>query len=50
MMHTKIKIKKSEIKIQKIPILGQLLDLISPAKIDISDPRFESYDPWDMAN
>ena len=32
------------------PILGQLLDLISPAKINISEPRFESYDPWDMAN
>ena len=24
------------------PILGQLLDLISPAKINISEPRFES--------
>ena len=32
------------------PILGQLLDLISPAKINISEPRLESYDPWDMAN
>jgi hypothetical protein len=32
------------------PILGQLLDLISPPKINISEPRFESYDPWDMAN
>ena len=32
------------------PILGQLLDLISPAKINISEPRFKSYDPWDMAN
>ena len=32
------------------PILCQLLDLISPAKINISDPRFEWYDPWDMAN
>ena len=32
------------------PILDQLLDLISLAKINISEPRFESYDPWDMAN
>ena len=32
------------------PILGRLLDLISPAKINISEPRLESYDPWDMAN
>ena len=31
------------------PILSTLLDLISPAKINISKPRFESYDPWDMA-
>ena len=30
------------------PILGQVLDLISPPKINIS--RFKSYDPWDMAN
>jgi hypothetical protein len=30
--------------------LGQLLDLISPTKINISEPRLESYDPWDMAN
>jgi hypothetical protein len=26
-------------------ILGQLLDLISPAKINLFEPRFESYDP-----
>jgi hypothetical protein len=32
------------------PILGQLLDLIPPTKINISDTRLESYDPWDMAN
>ena len=32
------------------PILGQLLDLISATKINISEPRFESYDPWDMVN
>jgi hypothetical protein len=32
------------------PILGQILDLISLAKINISEPRFESYDPCDMAN
>ena len=32
------------------PILGELLDLISLAKINISEPRFKSYDPWDMAN
>jgi hypothetical protein len=31
-------------------ILGQLLDLISPTKINISEPRLELYDPWDMAN
>ena len=31
-------------------IVGQLLDLISPAKINLFDPRFKSYDPWDMAN
>ena len=32
------------------PILGQLLDLISPPKINISEPRFGLYDPGDMAN
>ena len=32
------------------PILGQLLDLISPTKINLFQPRFKSYDPWDMAN
>jgi hypothetical protein len=32
------------------PVLGQLLDLISPPKINTSEPRFESYDPCDMAN
>ena len=32
------------------PILGQVLDLISPPKINISKSRFKSYDPWDMAN
>ena len=32
------------------PILGQLLDLISLAKINLFEPRFKSYDPWDMAN
>ena len=31
-------------------ILGQLLDLISLSTINISEPRFKSYDPWDMAN
>ena len=30
--------------------MGQILDLISPTKIDISEPRFKSYDPWDMEN
>ena len=30
--------------------IGQFLDLISLAKIKISEPRFESNDPWDMAN
>ena len=32
------------------PILGQLLNLKSPPKINISDPRFKSCDPWNMAN
>ena len=32
------------------PILGQILDLISPAKFNLLHPRFKSYDPWDMAN
>ena len=27
------------------PILGQLLDLISPAKINLFGSRFQSYDP-----
>ena len=27
-------------------ILSQHLDLISPHKLNISKPRFESYDPW----
>jgi hypothetical protein len=31
-------------------ILGQLLDLISQAKIILFEPRFKSYNPWDMAN
>ena len=34
-------------------IVGQLLDLLSllsPAKINLFDPRFKSYDPWDIAN
>ena len=30
--------------------MGQLLNLISPPKINISKPRFKSYDPWDMTN
>ena len=32
------------------PILGQLLNLISPTKINLCEPRFKSYDPRDMAN
>jgi hypothetical protein len=32
------------------PILGQLIDLISPTKINLFKTRFKSYDPWDMAN
>ena len=32
------------------PILGQILDLISTAKINISESKFKSYDLWDMAN
>ena len=32
------------------PILRQILDLISPAKINLFEPRFELYDLWDMAN
>ena len=34
----------------KSPILGQLLGLISLGKINLFEPRFESYEPWDMAN
>jgi hypothetical protein len=34
----------------KSPILGQLLDLISLAKINLFESRFKSYDPWVMAN
>ena len=29
--------------------IGPILDLISLSTINISEPRFESYDPWDMA-
>ena len=32
------------------PIWGQLFDLISPTKINLFEPRFKSYDLWDMAN
>ena len=32
------------------PILGQILDLISPPKITISETRFGLYEPWDLAN
>ena len=31
-------------------ILVQLLDLISPVKINLFDPRFKSYDPYNMEN
>ena len=31
------------------PILSQLLNLISLDKANFFEPRFESYDPWDMA-
>ena len=31
------------------PILGQLLNLISLDRINLFEPRFEFYDPWDMA-
>ena len=41
--------KKIEVPYES-PILGHFLDLISPPKINISEPRFELYDPWDMAN
>ena len=34
----------------KSPILGKILDLISPDKINLFEPRFKSYDPWNMAN
>ena len=34
----------------KSPILGQLLDLISPTEIGRFEPKFESYDQWNMAN
>ena len=32
------------------PILGQLLDLISLAKINLFEPKLESYNPYNMAN
>ena len=32
------------------PILGQLLDLISQAKINFFESIFKSYDPYSMAN
>ena len=32
------------------PILGQLLNLICPAKIYLFEPRLESYNPYNMAN
>jgi hypothetical protein len=41
---------KKKMILNESPILGQLLDLISPAKINLFEPRFKSYDPWDMAN
>ena len=31
------------------PKLGQLLDLISLSKTHLLEPRFESYNPYDMA-
>ena len=31
-------------------ISGQLLDLISLARTNLLGPRFNFYDPWDMAN
>ena len=33
-----------------VRVLGQLIDLKSPAKINLFETRFKSYDPWDMAN
>ena len=32
------------------PILGQILDLISPPKLNLFETRFEFYDPWDMVS
>ena len=32
------------------PILGQFLDLICPAKINLFEPRLEFYNPFNMAN
>ena len=45
---------KIVVKLPYIPyesqILGQLLDLICLAKINLFEPRLESYNPYDMAN
>ena len=49
-MGTYYTLPTAEILPYESPILSQLLDLISQPKINISEPRFESYDPWDMAN
>ena len=52
--HAAVELQQIEQENHKVPyvppILGQLLDLISPPKITISEPRFGLYDPWDLAN
>ena len=44
------RIGKSDEKLIEVtyesPILGQLLDLISPAKINLCEPRFKSYEAY----
>ena len=50
MKQTKIALRNKSSFMYVLPILGQFLDLISLIKINISEPRFKSYDPWDMAN
>ena len=44
-MQKLIDCKKKDVPYES-PILGQLLDLLS--KINLFEPRFEFFDPWDM--
>ena len=47
---TNYTLAKTELLPYESPILSQLLDLISLARTNFSEPRFKSYDPLDMAN